>query len=152
MIMKDNNNMSCSECTIKKDSVFKSCIDKELDSCFNEKKQVTFSRNKIIIKQGQVFSGIVCIHEGLAKVFQTNKNKDDFIFWFAKPGDLLGIDSFINKEVYSYSVMAVESAKICLISKNDINNIIKKKPEVSIKMMKVLCDRIDFIEKRMVSI
>lgn len=150
--MKDNNDMSCSKCATRKKSIFKSCMDKELDNCFGDKKQVTFSRNKTIIKQGEVFSGIVCIREGVAKVFQTNKKKGDFIFWFANPGDLIGVDSFINTDAYSYSVVAVEPAKICLISKNDLNNIIKKKPEISIEMIKLLCQRVDNIEKRMVSI
>lgn len=150
--MKDNNEIPCSECVHKKSSIFKSCPGKDLDSYFSEKKQISFSRNKIIIKQGEVFNGIVCISDGIAKVFQTNKNKDDFIFWFAKPGDLLGVDSFINKDVYSYSVMAVESTKICLISKSDIDTVVKKKPEISIEMLKLLCGRLDYIEKRMVSI
>ncbi|OFY86804.1 MAG: hypothetical protein A3F72_21190 [Bacteroidetes bacterium RIFCSPLOWO2_12_FULL_35_15] len=152
MTMKDDNNISCSKCVHKKTSIFKNCPSNDLDTFFSEKKQITFSRNKIIIKQGEVFNGIVCIKEGIAKVFQTKKNKEDFIFWFAKPGDLLGVDSFINKDVYSYSVMAVESTKICLISKNDIDTIVKKKPEISIEMIKLLCERIDYIEKRMVSI
>lgn len=150
--MKDNNDIACSKCVHKKSSIFKSCLGKDLDTFFSAKKQLTFSRNKNIIKQGDVFSGIVCITEGIAKVFQTKKNKDDFIFWFAKPGDLLGVDSFINKDVYSYSVMAVESTKVCLISKSDIDNVVKKKPEISIEMIKLLCERIDYIEKRMVSI
>lgn len=152
MTMKENNNITCSECIYKKSSIFKNCLNNDLDTCFAEKKQITFSRNKTIIKQGEVFNGIVCVNEGIAKVFQTNKHKNDFIFWFAKPGDLLGLDSFINKEVYSYSVMAVESTKICLISKNDIDAIVKKKPDISIEMIKLLCERINYIEKRMVSI
>lgn len=150
--MQENKNISCNDCALIKSSIFKNCIDIDLGDCFKEKKQITFQRNKIIIKQGQPFNGIVCIQGGVAKVFQTKKNKDDFIFWFAKPGDLMGVDSFINNEVYSYSIMAVESTEICFISKNDIDNLIKRKPEISIEMIKLLCTRIDYIEKRMVSI
>ncbi len=150
--MNDSIDISCSKCVLKKSSIFKNCLNTDLDNYFSEKKQMLFTKNKIIIRQGEVFDGIVCIREGVAKVFQTKKDKEDFIFWFAKPGDLLGVDSFINKDVYSYSVMAVESTKICLISKNDIDNIVKIKPEISIEMIKLLCERIDYIEKRMVSI
>lgn len=150
--MKIINEFECNECVLKEISIFKNCKKSETDNLLSDKTIYEFQQNETIIKQNTPFKNVICIQEGVIKVFKTNKKKDELIFWFALPGDLLGLDAFINKENYSFSAIAIEPVHACLISEQDLNNIIENKPDISIELMKNLCEKIEFMEKRVTSI
>lgn len=106
----------------------------------------------MLTREGEEFKGVFCIQKGVVKISKKGKLNKEFILWFAKPGDIIGLDSFINKECYNYSSSAVDDVDACFIPAKDFTTIIKRDPTVSIKLMKTLCEKISFIEDRITSI
>lgn len=150
--MKISIGGSCNECVSKGLSVFSNCSANEISRFFSEKKIIEYNNKEILLQQDSCFKGVMCIQQGIVKIIQTNKNKARFILRYAKQGELLGIDSFISGENYSSSAIAVDNIKVCLISSQDLTKIILLKPQITFDLMKILCENIATIEKRMKSI
>lgn len=143
---------SCSDCNLKGESFFSDCFDNSALQLEIGKENVNFKKGEFVIKEGEPFKGIFCVREGVVKIFRNILGKKEFILWFANPGEVIGIDSFVSKEGYSYSAKAMGAVEACFVSSDELKKIAKKNPELSLRMMEHLCKKIDFIEKRITSI
>lgn len=144
------NTMKCLQCELKKFSVFKDCPEDLLSQFFSNKTLVHFKKGDTLITQGENFKGVFCIQRGVVKVSKGSRNRE-FILWIATPGDIIGLDSFINAENYFYNASAVDDVSACFIPASDFKNILAKDPSFSIRLMKDLCNKINFIEDRITS-
>ena len=142
---------SCSECSLKNFSVFKDCSEDLLNKVFSHKRPENLFKGDFLIKQDEEFKGVFCIQQGVVKVTRSGKKHKGFILRFARPGDVIGLDSFINNENYSYSARAVDNVCTCFIPAADFQSILSKDPALSIGLMKDLCEKINFIEDRITS-
>lgn len=144
--------LSCNNCSLKISSVFKACPGDILDKYFANKQQICFAKDEVLLKQEENFSGVYCVQEGVVKITKTKNHKKEFILWFARPGDIIGLDSFINNESYSFSAIAVDSGKLCFIPAKDFSGLLSGEPVISFELIKSLCRKINFIEGRITSI
>lgn len=142
----------CQQCGLKKFSVFQNCSDEQLDELFSHKQFRQFSKNETIIRQNDLFDGVYCIQEGTVKVTTLGSKNKEFILWFARPGDIIGIDSFINNKNHSFTAIASVPVSACFIPANDFKKLVDNEPAMARKLMKVLCEEINFIEDRITSI
>lgn len=106
----------------------------------------------MLVRENDSFQGVFCIHEGVVKVSTSRNKNKEFILWFARPGDIIGIDSFVTSENYSFNALAIEPVSACFITASDFNELISNDPVVSRKLMKDMCEKINFIEDRITSI
>jgi CRP-like cAMP-binding protein len=145
-------NTKCNKCSLKQFSVFKDCDEEVLDQTFASRVLVNFNKGEYILKEGDTFKGVYFIQEGVAKILKKGNKNKEFILWFARPGDIIGMNAFLNHEDYSFSVMAFEDIQACFIPEVDFKNLIDREPAIGIKLMKDMCEKIDFIEDRITSI
>ncbi len=143
----------CNQCSLKQFSVFKDCNEAILDKAFANREFVSFKKGEYLLKEGDAFKGVFFIQNGVAKVLKRGKKYKEFILWFARPGDIIGMNSFLNNDKkYSFSVSAIEDIESCFIPESDFRNLIAKEPAIGLKLMKDMCEKIDLIEDRITSI
>ena len=143
---------NCNQCWLRDFSVFKDCPKELLNDLFANKKFKRFKKNDIILKQNEAAQGVYCVQEGVVKVSTYGNINKEFILWFARPGDIIGIDSCVSNENYSCTALAVEPVNACFIPTSDFKELISREPVVSRKLMKDMCEKINFIEDRITSI
>lgn len=148
-ILRDEIN--CIQCSLKEFSVFRDCPEDLLNEIFSHKSLKNFKKGEALINKNEEFKGVFCIQQGVVKVSKAGKGNKEFILWFARSGDIIGLDSFINDEDYSFSASAIDDVCVCFIPAVDFKAILTKEPAVSIALMKHLCDKINFIEDRITS-
>lgn len=142
----------CNQCQLKEFSMFQGCSIDVINDVFSNKQFKEFKKDEIIVKQGDSFKGVFCIQKGFVKLLKEGENKKKLILWFAKPGDIIGVDSFISNEDYSYTACVVEQVSACFIPEIDFKKLISVEPGMARKLMKDMCSRINFIEDRITSI
>lgn len=147
-----NKHLSCNECILKDVTIFKNCKEPELNYLLQNKKYEEFKSNELLITQNSQFKNIICIQEGIVKLFKTNKRQEVFILGFAQTGDILGLDAYINKENYSFSALVIQPVKVCIISEQVLTSIIKRNPDITIEIIKNLCGKVDTMETRVTSL
>ena len=147
-----NHGNNCIQCSLREFSVFKDCPENLLNEVFTHKSLKKFSKGEFLINRNDEFKGVFCIQQGVVKVCKMGNANKEFILWFARPGDIIGLDSFINNEDYSFSASAIDEVLVCFIPSVDFKFILNKDPAISIGLMKDLCVKINFIEDRITSI
>lgn len=76
---------------------------------------VTFKKNDIICKQGNEVTHGIYIVSGTAKLFIEGLNNRNIILYILKPHNYVGLLSFFETPRYFYSVVALESCKVCMV-------------------------------------
>ncbi|TAL62320.1 MAG: Crp/Fnr family transcriptional regulator [Bacteroidetes bacterium] len=143
---------NCRQCGLKQFSAFQDCSDDLLNEIFSNKELKQYDKNEIIIQQNDPFRGVFCIQEGTVKVSTIGNKNKEFVLWFAKPGDIIGIDSFINNKSHLFAATAIVSVSACFIPDGDFKELLNRDPSISRKIIKILCDEISSIEGRIASV
>lgn len=118
----------------------------------SNKQEKEYNKGEYLVKTGDRVSGIYCIKDGIVKVSKKGKRKKEFILWIARSGDVVGLNSFINDEFFSFSASALNKVNACFVQASDLKIILNKKPIVFVQLMRNLCSKLDFVEQRITSI
>lgn len=145
-----NSNNCCCSCNnrycAKKVSLFSSLSDKDLSMITNLITRKTFNKGDIIFSEGEEFDKLFIINQGSIKVFKSTNEGKEQILYILKEGDFLGDLNLLKKDNFKFSAAALETVGMCIIHKQDFDNLIKTNPDISIKFLEYAHARILSLE------
>ncbi len=113
---------------------------------------LNYAKNELIFKEGDAIDGVYFILSGRVKILKTGSRKE-LVLWIAEKEDYIGIISFFNKNTnYSFSAIATNNSKIVFVPTNKFEAFLSNYPAINKEMIKILCNRINFIESRLNSL
>ena len=111
-----------------------------------------FNKGVCLIKNGEPVSGIYCIQKGNVKISKKRKENKEFILWIASAGDIIGLNSYINHEAYSFTATALDKISACFISCAELKVLLSKEPMLLVELTRRLCKKLNFVEHRITSL
>lgn len=148
----DSDSSGCPDCWLSNFSAFKNCTPELQHKILSNKEEKTYNKGEFLIKNGDKVAGVFFIQKGFVKIFKKGIRKKEFIMWVAGQGDIVGLNSFINDELYSFSASAIGEAHACFIPTSDLQILLSKEPAAFIQLMGNLCKKINLVEQRITSI
>jgi len=127
--------------------IFSSLDQKQLSfilSLINRKK---YDKGELLLRQGEPSRNLVIVNQGKVKAFTDTVEGKEQILYIFSPGDFFGEKSLLMDEVASYHIETLEQTNVCMIQKEDFQNLIKKDSNIALKVMEELCRRLDKLEK-----
>jgi CRP-like cAMP-binding protein len=133
--MKFNKDIDCADCQLGCD-IFRALADS--GSSFSEVNplHVSYKRHEVICKQGHQVTHAIYLVKGTAKLYIEGLNNRNIILYIMKPHSYIGLLSFFETPVYSYSVSALEESEICMIDLNYIKKLYVENHDFLIKLNK----------------
>ncbi len=112
--MKVSKKVCCDDCPVHCDIY--EAIRKSGHS-FSEIQPIhaNFRKHEKICKQGSPVSHAMYLVSGTSKLFIEGINEHNIILYLMKPPAYIGLLSFFESAYYSYSVTALEDAKVCMV-------------------------------------
>ena len=141
---------NCTTCA-NRSSCFNELSINELNKVSQNKTEITYKKGETIIKQNSFTSHIYFIKSGWAKVYIEN-NAKNLIVELAGKGTMLGITSLNHKDVYNFSVVALNDIRVCEINTNIIANIMTNNIGFSANITKTLNTIIEKLLKKLNSL
>lgn len=141
---------SCETCTGKycasKAPIF-SMLDKEqigeITSLIIRRK---YKKGQIIFFEGDVLDKFYIINRGKIKIYKYTKEGKEQILYILSEGDFMGYLNLLKKSKVEFNAEALEDVGVCILTKDDFDSILKKTPEISLKILENLHDRIVSLE------
>ena len=112
---------------------------------------VTYHENDVIFKQDTRTSHFMFILSGLIKLYRENRNNKVKIIKLGIPGELLGINSVLGEETFSYSAAALEKTTIQIIDYNVMESVLLNNGQFARALMGSICSDNLSIFKRLIS-
>ncbi len=126
---------TCMGCTKKKNSLFDSLSQEELEELERNRTVVSYKRGEMIYKEGSKSMGLLCLNEGKVKLVRNIKSEQ--IIGLRRPVDFIDLRTVVTSFSYNHSAYALEDSSVCFIEKDHFLKVMNGNPELSLKVIRM---------------
>jgi len=153
---------NCDSCSKLDDGCCKTCIDthknnvfspltmEEIDFLVDEKKQIVYNVGETIAKQNTSSTTVICINQGLAKLYVESDNGKNVIVRIAKDGDFITGGGLFNGSVQHFSISALTKVKCCLIDSSKLTKLFEQNSDFAVRLLRNHTKQNNFLLKKLV--
>ncbi|HHU90785.1 MAG TPA: Crp/Fnr family transcriptional regulator [Clostridiaceae bacterium] len=105
-----------------------------------------YKKGELLLFEGEVRNDLVIVNKGQVKAFRNTIDGREQILYIFSEGDFFGEKNLLRDQPSNYAVEALEETHVCIIHKNDFQKLVKEYPDIGLKVMEVLCQRLDRLE------
>lgn len=133
-------------------SVFRDLPDKEKEFLIQDHSCITLKKGEMIFHEGNRPAGLYCLASGKVKVYKEGIGGREQIIRMVRPQGLIGFAAFISGNAYSASAVAIEESGVCHFDKEPFMKLIRRNPDLSMKLMRMMAIELSFSNGRTISL
>lgn len=133
-------------------SLFRELTDRDKEILVQDHTCASLKKGEIIFHEGNKPAGLYCLASGKVKVFKEGISHREQIIRMVRPQGLIGFAAFISGNAYSASAVAIEDSGICRFEREPFLKLLRRNPDLSMKLMRMLALDLCFSNKRTVSL
>ena len=147
-----NNHCSncCNNCRgelcASKIPIFENLNNEELVEIVNTINHKEYVKGDVIFTEGNIANTLYFINEGKIKLYKYTKDGKEQILHVLSEGEFFGELELIKVSKYGFNSKAIVNSKICTLTKDEMKDIIMKKPEIGIKVLETVGERLSKVE------
>ncbi len=127
---------------LKNIPLFSNLPDADLDALSNHAVTKTFSKNTVVVNEGDTTDSLYVIVAGKVKVFLRDERGKEVILNILGPGEYFGEIALLDEAPRSASVMTLEPCTFSVTTKTDFRNCLAKNPDIAINLIRDLTQRV----------
>ena len=147
-----NKELNCDNCIDNPKSVFHVLTPEEKDHLKKNHLCAFYKKGKIIFKEGDRPTGLICLSEGKVKVFKEGVGGREQIVRMANPIGFIGYRALFAEENHTATAVAIEDSIVCIIEKNSLYQLLHNNPALSISIIKSFATELGFTINRTVTL
>ncbi len=128
--------------------IFATLSEEELLKIVEKIVHKSYDKGDIIFLEGSRVKTLSIINQGQVKLFKHTKEGKEQILHILSEGDFFAELSLFEEEELPFSVEAMTPVYLCTLHKQDLDIILKKHPEIAIKILQVVGKRLAKVENR----
>lgn len=148
--MNDHCRNCCNHCRgelcASKVPIFENLNDEELLEIVKIINHKEYAKGDIVFSEGNVANTLYFINEGKIKLYKYTKDGKEQILHVLSEGDFFGELELIKPSKYTFNSKAIIDSKICTLTKDEMREIMMKNPEIGIKVLETVGERLAKVE------
>lgn len=136
----------CSHCDknscISKVSIFENLDCDEVVKVVMKIKHKSFEKGELIFREGTPSDVLYFVNTGKIKLCKYTKDGKEQILHILSEGDFFGEFELLRSSVYKFDAKAIEKTAICILTKEEMRDIIMHNPEIGIKLLESVGNRL----------
>lgn len=126
--------------------IFENLNKQELLEIVNTINHKEYSKGDTVFTEGNIANTLYFINEGKIKLYKYTKDGKEQILHILSEGDFFGELELIKTSKYGFNAKAIVDSKICTLTKEEMKKIMMGKPEIGIKMLETVAERLAKVE------
>lgn len=122
---------------LHKVTLFSSLNEQDIESISGIVSERTYPKDSIIFFEGEPGLGLFFLKSGRVKVSKMNLDGGEQILKIIEPGSVFAEVILFSDMDYPATARVMETAKIGMIKKQDFEDLIRKQPELAIRLLKL---------------
>ena len=136
----------CNDCVVR-DLMFSHMPSEGSRFVCKTKIEKPYKKGDIIVKSGDEIRNLICIKEGLIKIYRSHKRNSDQIISISKPFEFTYLLSIFSDTHYNYNISALEDTTVCFISLDNIMKMISENGSFALSLLQKLSTATDNVIK-----
>ncbi|MBK6282994.1 MAG: Crp/Fnr family transcriptional regulator [Draconibacterium sp.] len=133
-------------------NIFKSLSEKELHFLIDKKQQIKYNVRETIIKQNTSSTFVICMRDGLAKVFIEGEKGKNLIVKIIGRGDFISGGGLFNGNVQHFTISALTPVTCCLIDASKLSNLFAENNSFAVELLRNHTKQNNYLLSKMVSL
>lgn len=134
---------------IKNAALFSWLNEAELQRLASRSEMVACQRNTTFFFAQEQSDNIYLVKQGRVKLTRTSAEGREVILDILGPGEIFGELAVAGEELRSHSAVAVDDALVCIITRQDFEQLLKDHPEMALRVLKLVGLRRRELEMRL---
>ena len=127
---------------VKNVPIFKDLELNELKKINKLVKHKTYQKGELIFMEGEIGKNIYILNSGRIKLTKTDKKGKEYILQLLNEGQFFGEFILFKEEKLSSTAEALTDCELCLLRKNDLEDLILHNPKISYRLLGALSSRL----------
>ncbi|MCY6371104.1 Crp/Fnr family transcriptional regulator [Clostridium ganghwense] len=127
-------------------SLFSTLQEEELKEISNLIVTREYKKGETIFFQGDVSEKLYIVSKGKIKIFKHTKEGKEQILYILSNGGVIGALNLLKKDKFDFNAEALENTRVCTLNKEDFDNVIIKNPQITLKILEKVYDRVVNVE------
>jgi CRP/FNR family transcriptional regulator len=149
---KSKNCCSLNCFTENEANIFKPLTNSELDYLVDKKQQIKYNVRETIIKQNTSSTFVICMRDGLAKVFIEGEKGKNLIVKIIGRGDFISGGGLFNGNVQHFTISAITPVTCCLIDASKLTNLFAENNKFAVELLRNHTKQNNYLLSKMVSL
>ncbi len=149
------NSQQCTHCNnnicIHKVPIFYNLDREDLFKIAELIQHKSFKKGEIIFSHGDKVDSIIILNRGSAKAYKYTPDGREQILYVFSEGDFFGEQYLLTNRTAEYTVEALQAVKVCMLSKEQFEQLLLQHPNIAIKIIEQLGARMSRLERVMES-
>jgi CRP-like cAMP-binding protein/CheY-like chemotaxis protein len=124
----------------------------ELKKIIQERKGRQFKKNQVIYYDGDKGNGLYLVINGKIKTVKMAEDGRELMTGIYNTDDYLGTNAILLNDVYTDTATAMEDSMLCLIPKDQVDQLLNSYPEVGKEFIKLLANDIREKEEQLLQL
>jgi CRP-like cAMP-binding protein len=133
-------------------SFFKNLNHKDKETLAQHHTLTIIKKGNLLFKEGEKPRGLICLASGKVKVFKEGVGGRQQILKMLKHQGFIGYRTLYSDSVWSFSAAAVEDSAICVFDKGTMVRIIKRHPDLAMRLIKIISEELWDSNNRIISL
>lgn len=138
----DNNGENC----IEKVPIFDNLSDDEMVEIAKIAQRKEFAKDEMIYMAGDLGDKLYVVNSGKIKVSRISDTGKEQVIRVLGTGDFMGELALFNRSELRDNAIALSDVVMCVISADEMKESMRKYPDISIKIMEELSNRLEDVE------
>ncbi|HEX3078783.1 MAG TPA: Crp/Fnr family transcriptional regulator [Lachnospiraceae bacterium] len=151
----EGKKMSCGHCQNKlcmhKVPIFSNLEKEDILSISSLIKHHEYRKGEHIFNIGDNVDSIIIMNEGSVKAYKDTLDGREQILYIFSVGDFFGEQYLLSNQTAAYTVETLETVKVCMLSKAQFRELLFEHPEIAVKIIEELGERMNRLENSMQS-
>ena len=138
----------CHHCTDHDDycislvPIFNHLEEEQMDEVMALIHSRSYKKGEDIYQTGNASDALYIVRRGRVKIYRISESGKEQIIRILNPGDFTGELALFNESVHDAFASALVDTDICMIKRNDLQNLLLKYPNISMKILSELSHRL----------
>lgn len=133
-------------------SLLKELPDKEKELLADDALCSSLKKGDVIFREGEIPAGLYCLAIGKVKIFKEGVGGREQIIRMVRPQGLMGLPPIVAGKNHSATAVAIEDSAICRFEKATFLKLLRRNPDLSMKIMHMLALELSYSNERTVSL
>ncbi len=146
---------TCCEKNCFKDNeanLFRQLNGQQLDFLVDEKQQISYNAKETIIKQNTTSTFVVCMRDGLAKVYVEGEKGKNLIVKIIGKGDFISGGGLFNGNVQHFTISAITPVRCCLIDSSKLTKLFSENNKFAVELLRNHTKQSNFLLSKLVNL
>ncbi len=134
---------------LSKTDLFQDLTPPELAEIDRKTTMHTCERGRVFYLPGETGEVLFILKEGRVQLYRLSAEGRKLVFVTLEPGTVFGEMSMIGQGMYDAFAEAAEPCTICVMSRRDVDELIRSKPQIALRLLELVAVRMQELETQL---